>query len=127
MAKTLVERVQMTKDGLSENLIDQILNDDDLLILTNDLQDDVNIAATIGVLPTKFAMKGDQSMQLNGNVLAEEPTQATLIYDINAARDHLGNKEKDDTEEVIKFEKPQLERHLKPHYIKAYIDGRPIS
>ena len=37
MAKTLVESVQMTKDGLSENLIDQILNDDDLLILTNDL------------------------------------------------------------------------------------------
>ena len=37
-------------------------------------------------------------MQLNGNVLAEEATQATLAYDIDAAGDHLGNKEKDDTE-----------------------------
>ena len=39
----------------------------------------------------------------------------------------MEKKEKDDTEEVIEFEKSQLVRHLKPLYIKAYIDGRLIS
>ena len=50
----------MTKTELSKNLIDQILNDDDLLILTNDLQDDVNLMVTIGVLPAEFAIRENQ-------------------------------------------------------------------
>ena len=32
-----------------------------------------------------------------------------------------------DEEEVIKLEKPQLVMHLRPLYVKAYIDGRIIS
>ena len=62
----------MIESELSKNLINQILNDDDLLILTDNLQDDVNIAATIGVLPSEFAVKKDQPMQLEGDVLAKE-------------------------------------------------------
>ena len=50
--KTLAERVQMIEAKLKENLIDQILNDDDLLILIDDLHYDVNLAATIGLLPS---------------------------------------------------------------------------
>ena len=57
MAETSAERVQGTETELSKNLINQILNDDDLLILIDDLQNDVNLAAIIGVLPAKFVMK----------------------------------------------------------------------
>ena len=49
-AKVSAERIQITKPQLSENLINQILNDDDLLILVDDVQDDVMLIATIGVL-----------------------------------------------------------------------------
>ena len=35
----------MIKAELLENLIDQILNDEDLLILTDDMKDDVTLAA----------------------------------------------------------------------------------
>ena len=38
--ETPAKKVQMTEAELSENLIDQILNNDDLLTLTDDLQDD---------------------------------------------------------------------------------------
>ena len=50
----------MTEAKLSENLIDQILNDDNLLILTDNLQGDVNLATTIGVLPAKFVVRENQ-------------------------------------------------------------------
>ena len=54
------KRVQTDEAELSESLIEQILNDDNLLNLTDDLQDDVNLAATIGVLPVEFAVKENQ-------------------------------------------------------------------
>ena len=127
MAETSIERVQTIEARLSENLIYQILNDDDLFILIDDLQDDVNLATTIGVLPADFSVKEDQPIQLDGDVLAEDAAQATLVNDTYAAGDHLEKKGKDDIEEVIRFEKPQLARHLKPLCIKVYIDGRPIS
>ena len=57
---------------MSENLIEQILNDDDLLILTDDLQDDVNLAVTMGVLPAEFAVKENKLIQLDGDVLTME-------------------------------------------------------
>ena len=41
-------------------------------------------------------------------------------------KDFLIEKANDEIK-IMKFEKPQLTRHLKPLYIKAYIDGRPIS
>lgn len=106
MVGTPVEKLQMTEVGLSENLISQILNNDDLLILTNDLQDDVNLAATIGVLPTEFAMKEDQPIQLDSDVLAKKAAWATLADDTNTTGDHLEKKGQDDIEEVIKFESP---------------------
>ena len=58
--ETSIERVQITEIELSESLIDQILNDDDLLILTDDLQNDENLAATVGVLLVKFVVKENQ-------------------------------------------------------------------
>ena len=59
--------------------------------------------------------------------MAEEVAWDTLADEIKPAEENLERKEKDDIEGVIKFEKPQLARHLKPLYIRAYIDGRPIS
>ena len=70
-AETSVERVLTAETELSESLIEKILNDDDLLILTYDLQDDVNLAATIRVLPAEFAVKENQPIRLDGDILAE--------------------------------------------------------
>ena len=50
----------MIEAELSENLIDQIFNGDDLPILTDDLTNDVTLAAIIGILPSKFAAREDQ-------------------------------------------------------------------
>ena len=66
-------------------------------------------------------------IQLDGDVLAEEVAWATLPDDIDAAGNNLEEEKSDDIEEVIRFKKPQLARHLRPLYIKAYIDGKPIS
>ena len=38
----------------------------------------MNLAATIGVLPVEFAVKENQSIQLDGDVLVEEAAWATL-------------------------------------------------
>ena len=56
-AEVSAERIQITEPQLSKNLINQILNDDDLLILVDDVQDDVMLIATIGVLLVEFIMK----------------------------------------------------------------------
>ena len=47
-AKILAKEMHNPEIELSESLIDQILNDDDLLILTDDLQEGANLAVTIG-------------------------------------------------------------------------------
>lgn len=73
-----------------------------MLILTNDLQDDVNLAATIGM----FAMREDQPIQLDSDVLAKKAAWATLADDTDAVEDYLEKKGQDDIEEVIKFESP---------------------
>ena len=63
-AEMLVEEMHNPESELSESLIDQILNDDDLLILTDDLQEGANLTATIGVLPTEFAeRKSDDTVR----------------------------------------------------------------
>ena len=59
--------------------------------------------------------------------MAEKTILTTLVHDTNAAGDDLERKKENYIEEIIRFEKPQLARHLKPLYIKAYIDGRPIN
>ena len=115
------ERVQTDEAELSESLIEQILNDDDL-------QDDVNLAVTIGVLPAEFAVKENQPTRLNGDILAEEVAWATLANEADVTENQQGkNKEKDNNEGVIKLERSQLVRHLKPLYIRAHINRRPIS
>ena len=64
--------MQTAEIELSENLIEQILNDDDLFILIDDLQDDMNLVAIIGVLLAGFAVKENQLIRLDGDVLVEE-------------------------------------------------------
>ena len=84
MAETLAERVQTTETELSKSLIEQILNDDNLLILTDDLQGDVNLAATIKVMPAEFAVKENQPIRLDGDILVEEAAWATLANEEDA-------------------------------------------
>ena len=48
-AEISAEKIHNLETELSESLIDQILNDDDLLILTDDLYKGANLAATIRV------------------------------------------------------------------------------
>ena len=122
------EEVYNPETELLESLIDQILNDDDLLILTDDLQEGTSLIATIGVLPAEFAMRENQPIRLEGDILAKEAAWATLADEevaVGTQQEEAG--EKGDIEDIIKFERPQLARHLKPLYIKAHIDGRPIS
>ena len=127
-AEVSAERVQTDEVELSESLIEQILNNENFLILTADLQDDVNLAATIGVLPTEFAVKENQPIRLDGDILAEESAWATLADEVDVTENQQAKSEAEDNPEgVIKFERPQLARHLKPLYIRAHIDGRPIS
>ena len=38
----------------------------------------MNLVATVGVLPVEFAVKEDQLIQLDGDILAEEAAWATL-------------------------------------------------
>ena len=66
IAEMSAEEMYNLETELSESLIDQILNDDDLLILTDDLQEGANLAATIGVLPAEFAVRENQLIQLEG-------------------------------------------------------------
>ena len=47
------------------------------------MQDDVNLIATIRVLPFEFATKENQPIQLKGDVLAEEAIWATLVDGID--------------------------------------------
>ena len=72
-------------------------------------------------------MKENQLLQLKGDVLAEEATWATVVEDKEVVGIDLLIEKPNDKGEVIKFEKPQLVRHLRPLYIKAYIDSRTIS
>lgn len=72
MAEVLAESGHVPDSELFENLINEILKDDDLLILTNDIQDEVTLMATIEILPSEFAVRGDQLLQLEVNVLVEE-------------------------------------------------------
>ena len=102
----VVEKMSIKGLELSENLIDQILNDDDLLILTDDMQDDMILTATIGVLPSEFAMKGDQLLQLDDDVLAKERIWATLVKDTDKVGKDLQIVKTHDEEEVIKFKSP---------------------
>ena len=70
----LEQAMSLTNPSLKllENLINDIMNDYDLLILTDDLQEDTALMATIGVLPLKFVMQGEQPLQLVRDVLTKE-------------------------------------------------------
>ena len=107
-------------------MFNDILNDNDLPILADDLQDDVTLMATIGVLPPKFIVKENQ-LQFEGDVLAEETEQAALIEDQEEAVEKHQEVEKKKEVEVMKSKKPQQVRQVRSFYIKAHIDGRMIS
>ena len=67
----------------------------------------MNLIATIGVLTIEFAVKENQPIQLEGDVLADEAIWATLVDGIDTTTNQLKKEEeKDDTVGIIKFEKP---------------------
>ena len=73
-------------------------------------------------------MRENQKIQLEGDILAEEAAWTTIAdEEVVVGTQQEEAEEKDNTEGVIKFERPQLVRHLKPLYIRAHIDGRSIS
>ena len=103
MAELSAERVQTDEAELSESLIEQILNDDDL-------QDDVNLAVTIGVLPAEFAVKENQPTRLNGDILAEEAAWATLANEADVTEDQQEKNEENDITETFKPNSPRASR-----------------
>ena len=114
---------QMIELVLSENLINQILNDDDLLILTDDMLGDMILMATVGIVPSEIAVRDDQPLQFEGDVLVVEALWATLAKDKQEVVKDLQQDKSNGEVEAMKFEIPQLARYLRPLYIKAYIHG----
>ena len=78
------------------------------------------LTATIRVLPAEFAVKEDQPLRLEGDVLVEKTTWATVAEDKELVDKDLLIEKSNDEGEVIKFEKLQLARHLRPLYINLY-------
>ena len=64
------------EDEYSENLLDDLLNNDDLL---DELQDDPVIVATVRIIPIKFADLAGDSQYLKGDVLVEEAKCLALV------------------------------------------------
>ena len=64
--------------------------------------------AIVGILQSKFTVKGGQPLQLEGDVLAIEVVWATLVEDKEEATEDLQQDKTNDKVEVMKFEKPQL-------------------
>ena len=60
---------------------------------------------------------------MEDDVLAEEAARATIVEDKEVEDKDLLTEKANDEIKIMKFKKSQLARHLKPLYIKAYIDG----
>ena len=86
-----------------------MLNNDDLL---DKFQDDPTTIATMGIIPLEFTDQASESWYLEDDLMVEEAECATLVW-----------KEL----EEIRFKKWTKARHLRPLYIKAHINGKPIS
>ena len=97
------------KSEYSENLLDDLLNNDDLL---DDFQDESAAVVTIGIIPFKFANQDSNLWYLEGDVMVEEAECASLI---------LAEPEE------IRFKRWAQLGHLRPLYIKAHINGKPVS
>ena len=93
----------------SENLLDDLLNNDDLL---DKLQDDLATLATIGIIPLEFANQPGDSWYLEEDVVIEETKCVALV------REEL---------EEVRFKKWMKVRYLRPLYIKAHVNGKPIN
>ena len=65
--------------GYSENLLDYLLNNDDLL---DKLQDDSAMVATTGIIPLEFADKASDFWYLEGNVMAEDAEYIALVREM---------------------------------------------
>ena len=106
----LAEPIELIREGeYLENLLDDLLNNDDLF---DELQDDQVTNAIVGIIPLEFADQDGNSCYLEGDIMVEEAKCATLVP--------VEPKE-------IKFKKWTKVRHLKPIYIKAHVNGKPIS
>ena len=106
----LAERSEFIReDEYSENLLDDLHNTDDLL---NELQDNPAIVAIMGIIPLKFADQAGDCQYLEGDVVAEEVECAAFVRG-----EH----------EEIRFKKWTKVRHPRPLYIRAHINGKPVS
>ena len=89
--------------------------------MANDVQDDAILTATIRVLPSKFAMKKDQPLQLEGDVLAEEATWATLSKDKEEIERELQLGKANKEMEVMKFKKTLAGKTFKANLYKGLL------
>ena len=66
----LAKPIEFIREGeYSENLLDDLLNNDDLL---DDLQDDLVAMATVGIIPFQFTDQDGNFWYLEGDVMVEE-------------------------------------------------------
>ena len=97
------------KGDYSENLLSDMLNNDDL---SDELQDNLTAIATVGISPMEFADQDGNFWYLEGDVMVEGAECEALV--LATARE-------------IKFKKGTKPGHLRPLYIKAYMNGKPIK
>ena len=62
----------------SENLLDDLLNNDDLL---DELQDDPAIVPTVGIIPLEFADQDGNSWYLEGDVMVKKAEYVALVQE----------------------------------------------
>ena len=86
-----------------------MLNNNDFLY---DLQDDSTVVATVIIILLEFSDQDGNLWYLEGDVIVEEVEYAALVPA---------------EPEEIKFKKWIKARHLKPLYIKAHVNEKPIS
>ena len=106
----LAESIEFIQESeYSENLLDDLLNNDDLL---DDLQDDLAVVPIVGIILLEFADQDANFWYLKGDLMVEEAECAALVPTKS---------------EEIKFKKQTKARHLSPLYIKVHVNGKPVS
>ena len=106
----LMEPTKFIRGGeYLENLLDDLLNNYELL---DEFQDDLATIATIGIIPLEFVDQDRNSWYLEGDIMVEHVECVALV---------LAEREEK------KFKKWTKVRHLRPLYIKAHMNRKPIS
>ena len=101
-------KVEINGDYL-ENLLSNMLNDNDL---SNELQDDSIAIATVGISPMEFDDQDGNFWYLEGDVMVDGAECEALVPT---------------TPREIKFEKWTRAGHLRPLYITAQMNEKPIN